>query len=99
MSNELDIHDTCLTCGATTEIGFIIHADDDVAEVEITANGQATLEREFQAYLTLAKQVNANVQYEITPLNADSQQLTARLKFECSAEKLIFELKSRSLAK
>ncbi|MEJ2764759.1 YfcZ/YiiS family protein [Photobacterium sp. MCCC 1A19761] len=99
MANEELDYQPCDACGVSAEMGFIIKEGDDVAEVEITGQGKAILEAELQRYLALAAEVNANYQYEVTPIEDDSESLHARLRFECSAEKLIFELKSRSLAR
>ncbi|MCW8330149.1 YfcZ/YiiS family protein [Photobacterium sp. SDRW27] len=99
MSNEELDYQTCEACGVSAEMGFIIKEGDDVAQVHIYANGKAALEAELNNYLALAKEVNANFKYEASSLTDDSQELTARIQFECSAEKLIFELKSRSIAK
>ncbi|MFM2587168.1 YfcZ/YiiS family protein [Vibrio sp. TBV020] len=89
----------CEACGCAGEIGFIIKEGDDVAEVTIYAAGQALLESELAKYIELAKQVCANVKYEVTPIEEASSELTARFQFEVSAEKLIFELKTRSLTR
>ncbi|GAB2647847.1 YfcZ/YiiS family protein [Vibrio panuliri] len=89
----------CEACGCAGEMGFIIKEGDDVAEVTIFAQGKALLESELAQYIELAKQVSAEVQYETTEVAEDATELTARFKFEVSAEKLIFELKTRSLAK
>lgn len=86
-------------CGVSAEMGFMIKENDDIADVQIFANGKAALELELANYLTLAKQVNVNFKVETTPIDETSTELTAHIQFECSAEKLIFELKSRSLAK
>ncbi|MGF1689213.1 YfcZ/YiiS family protein [Photobacterium japonica] len=87
----------CEACGVSAEMGFIIKEGDDVAEVQVFANNKAALEGELANYLALAKEVNANFKYDVTPLTDDSTELTARIQFECSAEKLIYELKTRSL--
>ncbi len=97
MSTEQD--QVCEACGCAGEMGFIIKEGDDVAEVTIYAAGKALLDAELSKYIELAKQVCANVEYEVTPVEEESTELTARFKFEVSAEKLIFELKSRSLAR
>lgn len=97
MSNEQQ--DVCEACGCAGEMGFIIKEGDDVAEVTIYANGKALLEAELAKYVELAKQVSANSEYETSSITEDSNELTARFKFEVSAEKLIFELKTRSLAR
>ncbi|UPQ89645.1 YfcZ/YiiS family protein [Vibrio sinaloensis] len=89
----------CEACGCAGEMGFIIKEGDDVAEVTIFAQGKALLESELAKYIDLAKQVCANVEYETSSIEEHSEQLTARFKFEVSAEKLIFELKTRSLAR
>ncbi len=97
MSDEQQ--DLCEACGFAGEMGFVIKEGDDVAEVTIYADGKALLEAELAKYVELAEQVSANTQYETTPLEENSKELTARFKFEVSAEKLIFELKTRSLAR
>jgi len=89
----------CEACGCAGEMGFIIKEGDDVAEVSIFAEGKTLLEAELNKYVDLAKQVCAAVEYEVSPIDEDSSELTARFKFEVSAEKLIFELKTRSLAR
>ncbi len=99
MSNEDLEYQACEACGVSAEMGFIIKEGDDVAEVRVYADGKDALETELKNYLALAAQVNANYKHEITELAEDSKELVARIQFECSAEKLIFELKSRSLAK
>ncbi len=97
MSNEQQ--DVCEACGCAGEMGFIIKEGDEVAEVTIRANGKELLEAELARYVELAKQVSANSEYESSGLEEDATELTARFKFEVSAEKLIFELKTRSLVR
>lgn len=100
MSIEKDVDiQVCEACGCAGEIGFIIKEGDEVAEVMVMALNKAQLEAEFEKYLALAKQVSDNVEFEVSPLDDNSTELHARFKFEVSAEKLIFELKSRSLAR
>ena len=99
MSTELEQADVCEACGCAGEMGFIIKEGDDVAEVTIFSEGKALLEAELNKYIELAKQVSENVEYEVTAIEETSKELTARFKFEVSAEKLIFELKTRSLAR
>ena len=80
-------------------MGFIIKEGDDVADVTIFAETKAALEAELAKYIELATQVCADVEYNVSELTEESKELTARFKFEVSAEKLIFELKTRSLAR
>lgn len=90
----------CDACGVTAEMGYMISAGDDVAEVSIFAKDKATVVAEFKQYLALAKQVNEKVIHDFDENGTFSiDPLIVKLTFECSAEKLIFELRSRSLAK
>lgn len=94
-----DNQEVCEACGCAGEIGFIIQEGDEVALLEINAANKAALEVEFAKYLELAKQVTSEVEHEVQPMEDDATLLQARFKFTCSAEKLIFELKTRTLAR
>ena len=98
MTSEVEQNVPCDSCGCSAEMGFVIKEGDDVAEVSIFASNKAQLEAEFANYLSLAKEVCAEVEHSIELTN-DDKELHARLKFSCSAEKLIYELKTRSLRK
>ncbi len=97
MSSDNQENQPCDACGCSAEVGYMIKEGDDVAEISISAPNKQQLEAELQEYLILANSVNENVIHTI--VNATENDLQARLQFECSAEKLIFELKSRSLSK
>lgn len=99
MSIELEGNQVCEACGCAGEIGFIIKEGDEVADVTIFADSKAALEAELTAYIELAKSVCANVEYNVSDITEESKEVTARFKFEVSAEKLIFELKTRTLAR
>ncbi len=99
MSVDLEGSQVCEACGCAGEIGFIIREGDEVADVTVFADSKAALESELAAYVELAKSVCANVEYNISDITEDSKEASARFKFEVSAEKLIFELKTRSLAR
>jgi uncharacterized protein YfcZ (UPF0381/DUF406 family) len=99
MSNTYEEPTVCDACGVAGEMGFIIKEGDDVAEVQLFGESQGQLQAEIQKYIDLAKTVSENVEFELSELGEESQELTARFKFEVSAEKLIFELKTRSLAR
>ncbi|AAW87664.1 YfcZ/YiiS family protein [Aliivibrio fischeri] len=96
MSSEVEQNVPCEACGCSAEMGFVIKEGDDVAEVSIFADNKVLLESEFSNYLALAKEVCADVEHSIV-ITEDEKELHARLKFSCSAEKLIYELKTRSL--
>ncbi|MBF9003176.1 MULTISPECIES: DUF406 family protein [Vibrio] len=100
MSNESYVEEeVCEACGCAGEMGYVIGEGDEIAEVSIFANEFAALHAELDKYVVLAKQVNENVKYEVSPLAEDATELHARFQFEVSAEKIIFELKTRSLTK
>lgn len=90
----------CDACGVTAEMGYVIVEGDDVAQVSIFAENKVAALEEFKGYMCLAKQINENVLHDLDE-NSDFpiNPLVINVKFECSAEKLIFELRSRSLAK
>mgnify|MGYP000117484728 CR=1 FL=1 len=92
-------NDVCEACGCAGEIGFMIREGDDVATVTIFGESKELIESEFAKYLDLAKQVSEKVEYTISELTEETKELTAQFQFEVSAEKLIFELKTRSLAR
>lgn len=100
MSNQAYVeNEVCEACGSAGEIGFIIREGDDVAEVSLFGTNKENLESKLAEYVALAKQVCANMEYEVVSAADDATELHARFKFEVSAEKLIFELKTRALAR
>ncbi|MEI8631241.1 DUF406 family protein [Vibrio sp. PP-XX7] len=98
-TNDNIENEICEACGTFGEIGYIIKEGDTVADVTIIAGTQTALLAELDKYIELAKQVSAKVEYQTSAVDENSTELTAQFQFEVSAEKLIFELKSRSLAR
>lgn len=98
MSFKTEESDVCEACGVAGEMGFIIGEGDEVAEVTVFASEKSQRENELSKYVELAKQVCANVEFEAED-DAEKGQTLARFKFEVSAEKLIFELKTRSISR
>lgn len=92
-------NELCEACGCSAEVGFIIKEGDEVAEVSLFAESKQELELELNKYISLAKTVNSNVHYEVSALTEETKDLHARFKFDVSAEKLIFELKCRTLSR
>jgi len=99
MNQNVGTNDVCEACGCAGEMGFIIKEGDDVAEVVIYGNSKEAMEAELAKYIDLAKQVSSSVEFESTELTEESNELRTRFKFEVSAEKIIFELKTRSIAR
>ncbi|OOE99362.1 DUF406 family protein [Salinivibrio sp. IB643] len=89
--------DACDACGVSAEIGYIISEGDDIAEVTIQANSPEAIAARFEQYLDLAKSINPAVKHDFDSQHIKNDALTIKMQFECSAEKLIFELRSRSL--
>ncbi|MFM4703965.1 YfcZ/YiiS family protein [Aeromonas bivalvium] len=98
MSVEDKVQETCDSCGCFAEIGTIIGEGDDVLDLVIAAPTEATALAKLAGYETLARQVCAEVELSHSlAQGADGVELKARLQFTCTAEKLIFEMRSRSL--
>ena len=98
MNKTTEKAEVCEACGCAGEMGFIIKEGDDIAEVVIHAEHKKALETELEKYVALAFEVSKEVQYQVSPVTEDATQLTVKFQFGVSAEKLIFELKTRSLA-
>lgn len=89
--------DTCDACGVSAEIGYIISEGDEVAEVTIHGDSKDAVQARFEQYLALAESINPAVKHDFDPQQFDGSRAHIKLQFECSAEKLIFELRSRGL--
>ena len=98
MSVEDKVQETCDSCGCFAEIGTIIGEGDDVLDLVIAAPTEQAARAKLASNETLAKQVSeeADVSCSLDQV-ADGVELKARLQFTCTAEKLIFELRARSL--
>ena len=98
VDEKVELNETCDSCGCFAEIGTIIGEGDDVMELVIEAAAEADARAKLAAYEALAKQVTAEavIDSELTQ-GADGVILKARLQFTCTAEKLIFELRARSI--
>ncbi len=99
MSIDLEGSQVCEACGCAGEMGFVIKEGDEVADVTVFADSKAALESKLAEYVELAKSVCANVEYNVSEITEESKEVSARFQFEVSAEKLIFELKTRTLAR
>ena len=90
-------------CNGTAALDAAVEAlgigeGDEVMELAIEAATEADARAKLAAYEALAKQVTAEAQVssELTQ-GANGVILKARLQFTCTAEKLIFELRARSI--
>ncbi|MDN3611848.1 DUF406 family protein [Vibrio ostreicida] len=85
-------------CGCTGEIGLIIKERDTIAHVTLVSNDTKLYDEELTRYLTLAKQICPEVKYQVTTAQDINVKHSAQFEFNVTAEKLIFELKARSLS-
>ncbi|GAM55262.1 hypothetical protein JCM19232_1296 [Vibrio ishigakensis] len=99
MSQQYKEPEVCEACGVAGEMGFVINEGNEVSEVSLFASSKEAVEAEFEKYLALAKQVNDAVQHQTEITEGEQFELQAKFKFEVSAEKLIYDLKCRSLAR
>lgn len=97
MSNEHKDTDVCEACGCVAEIGYVIGEGDIVATVTISAENAQQRQARLDEYLNIARSINDKVTVEVSPNAENSNEITAKLQFEVTAEKIIFELKSRDL--
>ncbi|MBD1558763.1 DUF406 family protein [Vibrio sp. S9_S30] len=98
MTTKAEDNQVCEACGCSAEMGFIIKEGDDVANISLFGRDFAALESELNKYIDLANTVSNEVKYESQRLE-DEAGIETRFQFTCSAEKLIFELKTRTLAR
>ena len=98
VDEKVELNETCDSCGCFAEIGTIIGEGDDVREGVTEPAAEAHARAKLAAYEALAKQVTAEavIDSELTQ-GADGVILKARLQFTCTAEKLIFEMRARSI--
>ncbi|BEE01542.1 YfcZ/YiiS family protein [Aeromonas dhakensis] len=98
VEDKVELNETCDSCGCFAEIGTIIGEGDDVMELVIEAAEEADARAKLAAYEALAKQVTAEAKSssELSQ-GASGVILKARLQFTCTAEKLIFEMRARSI--
>ncbi|WP_354624367.1 DUF406 family protein [Psychromonas sp. MME2] len=93
MSQDKINNDVCEACGTIVELGSVIHEDDTLLILPFSGADKAAVAQLAQKYIDAAKARFASV--EVTTketVNADSVDLEVTLHFECTAEKLIFEM-------
>lgn len=97
MSTE-QVQEACEACGCYAEIGTVINEGDDAVLMPIEGDNEADARARLTQYEALAKEVCADVQVssELAP-QAAGVVLNTVFKFTCTAEKLIFELRARTL--
>lgn len=88
----------CAECGATAEIGTVIRAGDVLCEGRIDADSPENAQQKADKLRKIALDACENAKIEISAADGgDGSKLTYRIEFEYSAEKIIFEMKARSV--
>lgn len=101
MSEDKNVNsvDVCEACGTFVELGSVIAEDDTVLLLPFTGKDKATVEQLAQKYIDAAKARYATVEVS-TQESSDENgfHLEVSLAFECTAEKLIFEMNLSTIA-
>ena len=85
--------DVCDTCGAIVELGSVIAEDDTMLVLPFTGEDKASVEQLAQKYIDAAKERYPEVVVTTEESrDADGEHIKLALTFECTAEKLIFEM-------
>lgn len=91
--NKANDNDVCESCGTIVELGSVIAEDDIVLVLPFQGADQAGVNKLAQKYIDAAKARFETVEIEKTESTAEQVfSIEVTLKFECTAEKLIFEM-------
>lgn len=89
-SNESDV---CEACGTFVELGSVINEDDTVLVLPFEGTDQAGVNKLSEKYIEAAKARFSTVEVDKEELSTEAGfSCNVTLKFECTAEKLIFEM-------
>ena len=90
--------DVCEACGTIVELGSVIAEDDTVLVLPFAGPDKSSVEALADKYITAAKNrfetVEVSVVFEEVNNTVESK---VSLQFECTAEKLIFEMGMSSI--
>jgi len=90
---SVEAADVCEACGTIVELGSVIAEDDTVLVLPFNGTDEAGVNKLAQKYIDAAKTRFETV--EVKTENVATEQgfsCTVALTFECTAEKLIFEM-------
>ncbi len=98
MSVEEHVQETCEACGCAAEIGTVISEGDDSLNFTIESDDMASAEARLAKYEALARDIYPEVTVAKQVSEASGRfTLAVALQFSCTAEKLIFEMRSRAI--
>lgn len=93
MSQDKNENDVCEACGTFVELGSVIAEDDTVLVLPFTGKDKEAVNALAKKYIDAAKERFATVQVSTQETASDNGvTLQVTLNFECTAEKLIFEM-------
>jgi len=97
-TNQNTEADVCDACGTIVELGSVIVEDDTLLVLPFIGADQASVDTLTEKYISAAKQrfpeVVVSVEYQET---AEQVEGKLSLQFECTAEKLIYEMNLSAL--
>lgn len=93
MSQDQNVDEVCEACGSFVELGSVISEDDTLLVLPFSGESKEAVKQLAQKYIDAAKArfatVNVNTQENS---DQDGYHIELSLTFECTAEKLIFEM-------
>lgn len=91
-TNECTV-DVCDTCGSIVELGSVINEDDTVLVLPFSGADKASVQKLAEKYMAAAKERFPEVVATTEESSdAEGEHIKLTLAFECTAEKLIFEM-------
>ncbi|MCG6202586.1 DUF406 family protein [Psychromonas antarctica] len=93
MSQDQNTNDVCEACGTFVELGSVITEDDTLLVLPFSGTDKASVDRLAQKYIDAAKARFSTVEFSKNEQNTETGfDCELSLKFECTAEKLIYEM-------
>ncbi|MFT6986319.1 MAG: hypothetical protein ACJAT7_002152 [Psychromonas sp.] len=93
MSQDQNTNDVCEACGTFVELGSVIAEDDTVLVLPFSGTDKASVELLAQKYIDAAVARFPSVEFSKKTETTDTgETCKLSLQFECTAEKLIFEM-------
>ncbi|MGB5444318.1 MAG: YfcZ/YiiS family protein [Psychromonas sp.] len=92
-TNDVCTDDVCEACGSFVELGSVIAEDDTVLVLPFVGKDKEAVNALSQKYIDAAKGRFETVQVSTQEsTSGDDVTLQVTLNFDCTAEKLIFEM-------
>jgi uncharacterized protein YfcZ (UPF0381/DUF406 family) len=92
-TSQTSENDVCDACGTIVELGSIIAANDTVLVLPFNGPDKASVEALADKYIKAAQARFSTVEVNVEFKEAEGLvESTVSLQFECTAEKLIFEM-------